>query len=212
MVVLEQRQGHVLPRACELLDRPRIDRAIRHALEDQSRLPEPGAECIVPQAVLVESEIERPLLPESKVEERERPFALPLLHPFRRQQVMSGLREHHSRRHEYQPVDALAKLSRGKDRQGAAKTRADERDGSVAAPADRLVELAQHPRHGHRAEVRTVEIGTDERLTARTEPILEVFRLGGLRRRGEPVQVEDHSSRWQSLRHRHLINPSPSVL
>ena len=212
VIIIQQGQGHVRPPARERFDRPRVHRAILQSLKYERRLDEPGAECIVPQAVFVESEIERPLLSEGVMEERERPFPLPLLHPLRRQEMMSRLREHHGRRHEHQPVDALAKLSSGKDRQRAAKTRADERNRRVAAPADRLVELAQHPRHGHRAEVRTVEIGTDQRLAALTEAILEVFRLRGLRRRGEPVQVEDHSSRWQSFRHRHLISPSPSVL
>ena len=138
VIVVQQGQRHVRPTARKRFDRPRVHRAILQALKYERRLDEPGVERIVPQAVLVEREIERPLLAVGVVEERERPFAAPLLDPLRRQQMMAGLGEHDRRRQQHQPVDALAKRAAARIASVPPRLEPISATGRVAAPADRL--------------------------------------------------------------------------
>src|SRR5437762_8184858 len=59
MVVVEKRQRHVRPGACELLYCLIRHRPIVQSLEDERRLREGGTERIVLERVLVEREVER---------------------------------------------------------------------------------------------------------------------------------------------------------
>ena len=145
------------------------------------------------------------------MEERQRAAAAPFLDALRRQQVMSGLREHDGRREQHQPIDEPRVRRRREDRERAAKARSDQRRGRAAGELG--AELLQHSRERQRGKIRLVEVGDAQLDVVLPEPLGEIRHFRRFRRRGEAVQVEDpHSSVWQPGRQRHLMSPSPSVL
>ena len=162
----------------KLLDRPVVDRRVTHALKHHRRLGERRLERIVAERVLVERDVERPLFAVGVVEERERAGPPPFLDAFGRQQMMTWLGEHDGRRQQHEAIDAIGEAGRGQNRQRPAEARSDQRrrGGRAAGVRQLAVELAQHPGHRERREVRLVEVRAAKRHAQRREPLAEVRR------------------------------------
>jgi hypothetical protein len=212
MIVVEHVQLDVGARLRPLLHRHRIHRVVSPPLEHLNRHAQRRAGAVVARRVGIELVVDRHHPAIAVMEDVEAVGALPFVEPQTAETPHPVSTEIERRRQQDQAAHARGTRQGGLHRDERAETGADQ-DYLVRTRVDDSQDLLDHPGDGEGGEIRLVEIGRHT-LDAGVEKFPGEERgLGRACRRGKAVEVEDkrHSLVGHPGRHRHWIDPTPSV-